>query len=135
MLPNWPGKATCLFLLSSAREDEEDENLPAEAAAALRECGFDAETVWDESLAGSDDEGIAARVRSEGRILLTLDLDFANIRAYPPDQYPGIIVLRLKSQDKASVVAYVRRIAAALEERSPNGELWIVEGDRIRFRR
>jgi len=44
-------------------------------------------------------------------------------------------VLRLKSQDKASVVAYVRRIAAALEERSPDGELWIVEGDRIRFRR
>ena len=112
-----------------------DENLPAEAAATLRECGLDAETVWDESLVGSDDEGLAARVRSEGRVLLTLDLDFANIRAYPPDQYPGIIVLRLKSQDKASVVAYVSRIAAALEERSPDGELWIVEGDRIRFRR
>jgi predicted nuclease of predicted toxin-antitoxin system len=107
-----------------------DENLPAEAAATLRECGLDTETVWDESLVGSDDEGIAARVRSEGRVLLTLDLDFANIRAYPPDQYPGIIVLRLKRQDKASVVAYVRRIAAALEERSPDGELWIVEGDR-----
>jgi len=112
-----------------------DENLPAEAAATLREFGFDAESVWDESLVGSDDEGIAARVRNEGRVLLTLDLDFANIRAYPPDQYPGIIVLRLKSQDKASVVAYVRRIAAALEERSPDGELWIVEGNRIRFQR
>ena len=112
-----------------------DENLPAEAAATLRECGFDAETVWDENLAGSDDDGIAARVRGEDRVLLTLDLDFANIRAYPPDQYPGIIVLRLKSQDKASVVAYVRRIAVALEQRSPDGELWIVEGNRIRFQR
>ncbi len=112
-----------------------DENLPAEVAATLRECGLDTETVWDESLAGSDDERIASQVRSEGRVLLTLDLDFANIRAYPPDQYPGIIVLRLKSQDKTSVIAYVRRIAAALEERSPSGELWIVEGDRIRFRR
>jgi antitoxin component of RelBE/YafQ-DinJ toxin-antitoxin module len=29
-----------------------DENLPAEAAATLRECGLDAETVWDESLVG-----------------------------------------------------------------------------------
>jgi predicted nuclease of predicted toxin-antitoxin system len=112
-----------------------DENLPAEAAGTLRECGLDADTVWDENLVGSDDEGIAARVRGEGRILLTLDLDFANIRAYPPDKYAGIIVLRLKNQDKASVVAYVRRIAAALAERSPDGELWIVEGDRIRFRR
>ena len=111
-----------------------DENLPAEAADTLRTSGFDSETVWDENLAGSDDEWIAERVRCEGRVLLTLDLDFANIRAYPPDQYPGIIVLRLKTQDKATVVAYVRRIAVALERRSPAGELWIVESDRIRFR-
>jgi predicted nuclease of predicted toxin-antitoxin system len=112
-----------------------DENLPAEAAATLRECGLDADTVWDENLVGSDDEGIAARVQGEGRVLLTLDPDFANIRAYPPDQYAGIIVLRLKNQDKASVVAYARRIASVLAERNPDGELWIVEGDRIRFRR
>ncbi|MFN0170984.1 MAG: DUF5615 family PIN-like protein [Bryobacteraceae bacterium] len=63
-----------------------DENLPVEAATALRDAGFDAETVWDEALAGSDDATIAERVRREGRILITLDLDFANIRAYPPDE-------------------------------------------------
>ncbi|HWQ56015.1 MAG TPA: DUF5615 family PIN-like protein [Bryobacteraceae bacterium] len=111
-----------------------DENLPLEAAAALRESGLAVETVWDEKLSGSDDQTLAARVRSEGRILLTLDLDFANIQAYPPDQHPGIIVLRLKSQDKATVVTYVRRTAAALAHRNPAGELWIVENDRIRFR-
>ncbi len=111
-----------------------DENLPVEAAQTLRSSGFDAETVWDEDLSGSDDEVIAGRVRGEGRVLLTLDLDFANIRAYPPAQHPGIIVLRLKSQNKATVIAYVRRIAAALGRRSPVGELWIVERDRIRFR-
>jgi len=111
-----------------------DENLPVEATATLRECGFDAETVWDENLSGSDDQIIAARVRSEGRILLTLDLDFANIQAYPPHEHPGIIVLRLKQQDKATVVAYIRRIVAALDRRSPVAELWIVENSRIRFR-
>jgi uncharacterized protein (DUF433 family)/predicted nuclease of predicted toxin-antitoxin system len=83
------------FQLNSAREVQTDENLPVEAAATLRECGFDAETVWDENLSGSDDQMISARVRSEGRILLRLDLDFANIRAYPPHEHPGIIVLRL----------------------------------------
>lgn len=111
-----------------------DENLPIEAAAALRESAFDVETVWDENLSGSDDQTIATRVRSEGRILLTLDLDFANIQAYPPGEHPGLIVLRLKTQDKATVIAFVKRIAAALERRSPVGELWIVEQDRIRFR-
>ena len=100
----------------------------------MRELGFDAETVWDEDLSGADDSVIAAQVRSEGRILLTLDLDFADIQAYPPDQHPGMIVLRIKNQDKPTVVAYVRRIAAALNRRSPIGELWIVQKDRIRFR-
>jgi len=111
-----------------------DENLPAEAAATLRASGFDAETVWDENLSGSDDQMIATRARNEGRILVTLDLDFANIQAYAPHEHPGIIVLRLKRQDKATVVAYMRRIAAALHRRSPGGELWIVENNRIRFR-
>ena len=72
-----------------------DENLPAEAATILQGAGFDAESVWDEHLSGADDETIAARARDEDRILLTLDLDFANIRAYPPGQHTGIIVLRL----------------------------------------
>ena len=75
-----------------------DENLPVEAAATLRNAGFDVETVPEENLSGLDDETIVARVRGEGRVLLTLDLDFANIRAYPPDQHPGIIVLRLKTR-------------------------------------
>jgi hypothetical protein len=61
-------------------------------------------------------------------------MDFANIRAYPPDQHAGIIVLRLKTQDKTNVVAYVRRLASVVEGRSPVAELWIVEHDRIRFR-
>jgi len=111
-----------------------DENLPIEAASTLREFGFDADTVSDENLSGAEDGVIAARVRSESRILMTLDLDFANIRAYPPDQHAGIIVLRLDTRDNATVVSYVRRIAAALERRSPVGELWIVQKDRIRFR-
>ena len=62
------------------------------------------------------------------------DLDFANIWAYPPGEHAGIIVLRMKRQDKPSVLAYIRRVAMALGRRNPIGELWIVDGNRIRFR-
>jgi hypothetical protein len=68
------------------------------------------------------------------RVLLTLDVDFANIRAYPPEEHAGIIVFRLKAQDKATVVGHVRRLVAVLKQRNPEGELWIVERDRVRFR-
>lgn len=111
-----------------------DENLPVETVSTFREKGFEADTVGDESLSGADDEAIANRVRAEKRILVTLDLDFSNIRAYPPDEYAGIIVLRLKTQDKPTVLRYVRRVAAAVEQRNPDDELWIVQHDRIRFR-
>lgn len=111
-----------------------DENLPVEAALILRERGFEADTVWDESLSGADDETIANRVRAENRILVTLDLDFSNIRSYPPDEYAGIIVLRLKTQEKSTVLSYIKRIGTALQQRTPDGELWIVQHDRIRLR-
>ena len=111
-----------------------DENLPAETAETLRQSGFVADTVADEDLSGSDDETVVARSRAEDRILVTLDLDFANIRAYPPGEHSGIIVLRLKRQDKPTVLSYVRRLATALGNRRPQGELWIIDGNRIRIR-
>jgi hypothetical protein len=43
-------------------------------------------------------------------------------------------VLRLKRQDKANAVAVMKRVTLALDRRSPMGELWIIEEDRIRFR-
>jgi hypothetical protein len=63
------------------------------------------------------------------------DLDFANIRAYPPGSHCGIIVLRLKGQDKPTVLRYVRRLATALSNRSPQSELWIIDGNRNAFGR
>ena len=93
-----------------------DENLPVEAAATLRNAGFDAEIIPDERLSGAEDQVVAARVRQEGRTLVTLDLDFANIQAYPPQQSAGIIVLRLKALDKPTVLTYVRRAIAVLKQ-------------------
>jgi predicted nuclease of predicted toxin-antitoxin system len=111
-----------------------DENLPIEAARTLCDAGFDAETVPDELLSGADDRVVAAEAQTEGRVLVTLDLDFANIQVYPPAHFAGIIVLRLKAQDKATVLAYLRRAISVLKQRSPVGELWIVQQDRVRFR-
>lgn len=111
-----------------------DENLPAEAAEILRGYGFAADTVDDEDLSGADDVTVARTSQADDRILVTLDLDFANIRAYPPGEHAGIVVLRVKNQDKLTVLSFIRRLATALTARNPSGELWIVDGNRIRFR-
>ena len=67
-----------------------DENLHEDVAEALRKDGHDAQSVFDEGLRGRPDPEIAEAARREGRALVTLDLDFGNIREYPPEQYRGL---------------------------------------------
>lgn len=111
-----------------------DQNLPTEYAVLLRESGFEADTVDDEGLGGADDSLIAERSRRETRILITLDLGFSDIRSYPPSEHPGIIVIRSKAQDKTTLLSILRRVIVVLQARLPEGQLWMVEADRIRFR-
>ena len=111
-----------------------DENLPSDCAIVLRNAGFEADTVTDEHLGGADDPEIFRHSQEENRVLVALDLGFGNVRAYPPAEHAGIIVLRTKQQDKHSVLALMHRVAVILTGRAPAGEPWIVEPDRIRFR-
>lgn len=111
-----------------------DENLPAEHAAILREAGHEADTVADQKLSGAGDSEIYKRCQEEDRILLTLDLDFANVQAHPPKSHCGIIVFRSNAQDKVTLISMLRRMLPMLASRSPRQQLWIVERDRIRYR-
>ena len=111
-----------------------DENLPVECAEYLQASGYNAETVGAEALSGSEDPVLFAHCKREGRILITLDLDFANVQVYPPRTHPGVVVLRPPSQDKRTLITVLRRLVEVLPSRLPNGQLWIVEADRIRYR-
>ncbi len=111
-----------------------DENLPAESAALLVAAGHDALTVLDQQLGGRPDVELAVVCRREGRVLVTLDLDFCDIRAYPPAENPGIIVLRLERQDKQRVISALERLVPLLAHEPLAGNLWIVEESNVRIR-
>ena len=111
-----------------------DENLPAEFASILRKSGLDADTVNDQNLSGTDDAILLKRCDSEDRVLITLDLGFADLRIYPPKSHRGIIVFRTKMQAKAELLALLNRLIPLLSQRSPSQQLWIVESDRVRYR-
>ena len=111
-----------------------DENLPVQAAALFRAAGHNAATVLDQGMKGFADEAIAQVCGDERRALVTLDVDFADITAYPPGDYPGIIVLRLQQQDVLSVLDVLRRLLPVFDSESPEQKLWIVDEDRIRIR-
>jgi predicted nuclease of predicted toxin-antitoxin system len=111
-----------------------DENLPVEVAELLQQSGHEAATVAEQHLSGGADADIAAVCQREGLALVTLDLDFADIRTYPPEQFSGLIVFRLKRQDKPHVLKVARRLVQALSNDPLQGRLWIVEEGRIRIR-
>jgi len=111
-----------------------DENIHPDVAELLKGEGQDVLTVWDENLRGSTDETIARVVQHEQRTLITLDLDFADIRTYPPNQYAGIIVLRVGSHSRKHVLAVITRLLPTLNAQDPKGQLWIVDEQCVRIR-
>jgi predicted nuclease of predicted toxin-antitoxin system len=111
-----------------------DENLPARLETTLSKTGHDAMSVVDQQLTGESDARIASVCKAEGRVLLTLDIGFADIRRYPPAEYPGLIVFRLRRQDAPHVRATVENLLPLLEEQPVSQTLWIVEEHRVRFR-
>jgi predicted nuclease of predicted toxin-antitoxin system len=110
-----------------------DENLPPEASILLRKSGHDSLTVWDQGLQGRPDTHIATVCQEERRILITLDLDFADIRTYPPNQYCGLIVMRLSNQSRTHVLRILQGLLPILKHETVEGRLWIVGDTAVRI--
>lgn len=111
-----------------------DENLPVEVADLLRKAGYDATTVHEERIGGATDTRLVAICQDEQRILVTLDIDFADIRTYPPDKFPGFVVLRIKDQNKAHILRLVLQVLGMMKKEKLENQLWIVEENRVRIR-
>ncbi len=111
-----------------------DENLPIEAAESLRNARHDALTIHDQQMVGDPDPQIAAVCQSEQRAIVTLDLDFSDIRTYPPGEYHGIVVLRPRTQAKAVVLNLVSQLIPLLNTEPLVGNLWILQETGLRIR-
>ena len=83
---------------------------------------------------GEQDARLLNICSEEDRVLITLDLDFADIRTYPPENYPGIVVLRPSKQDKTHVLSLIQRFAPLFETEEIRNRLWIVDDIRVRIR-
>lgn len=111
-----------------------DENLPVEVADLLRKEGHEALGVADQQLDGHPDSDVARVIQTEQRAIITLDLDFSDIRAYPPEDYFGIIVLRPALQSISAILRVMDRAVAMLATEPLAGKLWIVEEHQVRIR-
>jgi predicted nuclease of predicted toxin-antitoxin system len=110
-----------------------DENLGRRWATVLEAAGHDLDTVRDEHLSGAADAVVLEASRLESRVLVTLDMDFANPLRFPPEQTAGLAVLRVRDRPgKSDLDVVVQRLVDALAKADIGGRLWIVEADRVR---
>ena len=87
-----------------------DENLPAQLADVLANMGHDAQTVPQEGLGGKDDPTVWKAAQRERRFLLTQDMDFSDVRSFPPGKHHGILILRLRAPSRAALMHRVTSI-------------------------
>ena len=110
-----------------------DENLPPVICDLLRASGHDVMTVFEQGLRSCSDPVVLDACHSEGRALMSLDLDFSNILQFPPERYSGLIVLRLHKPGPRATMSLVRRLLPHFETVPVVGRLWIVDQQRIRI--
>ena len=111
-----------------------DENLPIEIADLLNNSGYDAKTVNEQQLKGIKDSVLIDICKRENRVIITLDTDFSDIRAYPPQEYAGIIVMRVGSQAKQHIIKVFQQVLSFIGCEPLGQHLWIVEETVIRIR-
>ena len=104
---------------------------------ALRKAGHDVLRLKEHLPVESDDEKVIAEAQELDSVLLTLNGDFADIVAFPPALYKGIVAVQLRNRPQLTP-ALMRRLTSYLESHSApdhyKGKLLVVEADRIRIR-
>ncbi|MDJ0863552.1 MAG: DUF5615 family PIN-like protein [Gammaproteobacteria bacterium] len=101
----------------------------------LRQQGHDIVHLREEGLQRLPDSEIMEKARAEGRVVLTFDLDFADLLALGVSTSPSVVIFRLRDETPASVNP---RLLEVLNERTKElekGALIVVEDSRYRLRR
>ena len=112
-----------------------DMGLARSTAIYLRTKGHDAVHLRDQRLQRLSDEQIIAKALSEGRTILTHDLDFGRIVALSQEGLPSVITFRLNDMRASAVNRYLDAILTSLAHEIEAGALVSVNEQSIRVRK
>jgi predicted nuclease of predicted toxin-antitoxin system len=114
-----------------------DHCVPNSVIQTLRDANHDVLRLRELLPVESPDAIVIAKALDLGKILLTLNGDFADIVTFPPSRYKGIVALQVHNHPEiiprllARLIAY---LSAQPSMEDYRGKLFVVEVNRIRLR-
>lgn len=113
-----------------------DANIPHSALEVFKELNLESSHARDVGLGRADDKEIMAYAIKNSSILVTKDLEFANIVIFPVELHYGIIVMRLPPFFKASqFVNVLRDFLKSINVKDLKKSIAIVKVGRFRIRK
>jgi predicted nuclease of predicted toxin-antitoxin system len=110
-----------------------DQNLSPETTRFLRdELKLDVTDTREQGLQTADDQAIAEFAQRIERVVITFNGDFGDVRHYPPENYPGVIRLRVHPQTIEILHPVLKQFFEKISATDLHGALVIV--DRLHYR-
>jgi len=100
----------------------------------LRNLGYEAIHLDQEGLGRLSDSQILNKAKTEGYIVLTHDLGFADLMAAGGGVSPSIIIFRLRNMRPESVSRYLQKVLDRFGDELNNGVIVTVSEGNIRIR-
>jgi predicted nuclease of predicted toxin-antitoxin system len=114
-----------------------DQCVPTLVIQVLQDSGYEVHRLRDHIPTNSPDEIVISQAQILGAILVSLNGDFADIVAYPPSEFNGIIALQVRNHPEIIPQLMLRLtsyLAAHPDRDHYVGKLFAVEVHRIRIR-
>ncbi|MEO0015040.1 MAG: hypothetical protein RLZZ535_3429 [Cyanobacteriota bacterium] len=100
----------------------------------LRREGYDAVHLVEEKLEKLEDREILAKAREEGRIILTVDLDFGYLLAVSSAVLPSVVLFRLGNESREVIEEYLDDVLSQFSEELDAGAIISVKENGFRLR-
>ena len=100
----------------------------------LRSWAHNVLTAQEVGLAGKPDANILAYAVEHKRVLITIDMDFSNIRRYPPESHTGIIVLKIRPRTVEKVHTVLAQVLRDVGIEQLSKSLIMIDQTKYRIR-
>ncbi len=112
-----------------------DIGISLRTVAWLRDAGYDIVHLREQGLQRLPDEEILVKARIEERIMLTVDLDFAQLLAVSAETLPSVILFRLGNENYEAINERLTEVLSQCQQDLEAGAIISVSNKTFRVKR